>query len=182
LIPDFGKIKGASEFLKRSFARFGIEMDLGAAIAAIAATIRDHGHFGRLITKVDPSFRQTFYDAVRPNLTFVAWPLDRYIIAAQQTAEREQLPTLMADGTLQAYQVPTAITDEAKFAENLMAKSLAKRALTVKCSKCGVEETFYGLDGDTKAAILMKVRKAGWVYTPVVETETCPNCVVIVAN
>jgi len=169
---DFGKIQGDSAFLKKIMAKLGIPLSINEAIAALSATIRDHAHFQRLITETDPSFRQSFYDSVRPHLTFRAKPLDVYIADAQQQAEREKLPTLMPDGTLQEFKPAQDVLT----AQKAMAQAIAKRTLTLTCSKCTKEESFPTIGEETPVAVIMKARRAGWVYNPVTMTEHCPAC------
>lgn len=173
MVVDFAKLSGDTAFLKKAMAKFGITLSINDAIASMSATIRDHEHFQRLITEAEPSFRQSFYDSVRPHLKFRAKPLDVYIADAQQMAEREKLPTLMPDGTLREFRPASDVESVQK----AMAASIASRHFVLTCSKCTKQETFYAVGLETPVAVIMKARKVGWMYDPVLKNETCPNCV-----
>jgi hypothetical protein len=175
MIPDLAKMRGEEAFLKKAMAKFGIKLNIADAIGALASTIRDHAHFERLITEAEPEMRQEFYDSVRPHLKFRAKPLDVYISDAKQMAEREQLP-ILADGKLLPFKPARDVASSVKDAEQAIARGLAERTLRLTCSKCLVEGIFYQVGAETKVGVMMKVRRAGWVYDPVNETETCPQC------
>lgn len=172
MVVDFAKMNGEAFFLKKALAKFGISLNINEAIAQLASTIRDHAHLQRLVTETEPSMRQSFYDSVRPHLKFRAKPMDVYISDAKQMAEREQLPVLQPDGTLQAFKP----TQDVATAQKAMAKAIADRNLTLTCSKCTKEETFYCVGAETPVAVIMKARRVGWVYNPVSLTEQCPDC------
>jgi len=175
-VVDFNKLRGEEAFLKKVLSKFGINLSISDAIAAIAGTIRDHAHFQRLITEAEPKFRQDFYDSVRPHLKFRAKPLDVYVADAQQMAEREQLPMLGLDGQLHPFKPAQDVNTGVKDAEAAIARGLAERILVVKCAKCTTEETFYKVGAETQVGVMMKVRRAGWVFDPETETDTCPTC------
>lgn len=171
-VVDFAKLEGESAFIKKALTKFGINLDIGQAIAQLAGTIRDHNHFQRLITETEPAMRHSFYDSVRPHLKFRAKPLDVYIAEAGQMAEREQLPMLMPDGTLQEFRPAQDVSS----AQKEIAKSVAARNLTLNCTLCTREETFYCVGNETPVTVIMKARKAGWIYNPVSMSEHCPTC------
>lgn len=175
-VVDFNKLRNEEAFLKKSLAKFGIKLNINEAIAALAGTIRDHAHFQRLITEAEPSTRQNFYESVRPHLKFRPKPLDVYIADAQQMAEREKLPVLGPNGELLPFRPAQDVATGVRDAEDAIARSIAESTLTLKCVKCTTEETFYKVGAETKVGVMMKVRRAGWVYDPVTETETCPKC------
>lgn len=172
MVVDFAKLEGEKAFIKKALAKFGIDLDIGQAIAQLASTIRDHAHMQRLVTETSPEMRQSFYDSVRPNLKFRAKPLDVYIADAQQMAEREKLPTLQPDGTLKEFRPASDVIS----VEKAMAAAIAARNLTLTCAKCTKEETFYCVGNETPVAVIMKARRIGWVYNPIMKTERCPEC------
>lgn len=164
-------------FLRGSLKRHGLPVDFGKAIEALAGTIKDHEQFGYLVMQAEPEFRQDFYDAVRPHLSFRAKPLDSYIASAKQRAEREQLPTIDEAGNLKPF---SAAQDASTLrqAEEAISASLAKRTLTLKCSKCTRQSSFSAVGNETPGAVINKARRIGWVYDYKSETprEICPEC------
>ena len=173
---DFQKLRGEEAFLKKALNKFGISLSINDAIAALAGTIRDDAHFQRLIAEADPKIRQEFYDSVQPHLKFRAKPLDVYVADAQQKAEREKLPLIGENGQLLPFRPARDVATGIKDAEEAIARGLAERRLTLTCSKCLAEETFYKVGDETQVGVMIKVRRAGWVYDPERETETCPKC------
>ena len=173
---DFAKQEAEAAFIKKLFNRLGIKATVHEAIGYLAATIRDHAHLTSLLVDTEPSMRQELYDSVRPNLKFRPKPLDVYMAEAAQRAEREQLPILDANGNLQPFKPASDGDTLMKEAEDLLLKELATRTLTLKCARCTAEETFVGLDGETRVAVILKARKKGWIYNPVRQDETCPAC------
>lgn len=144
---------------------------IGAAVAFLADTIRDHKHLETLLTSCSAEERQVLYDGVRAHLKFVPLTLDQYVSRAQNMAEREQLPIMRENGELSAFR-----PGEYESEEYAIAKAIATRTLTLTCSKCTKQEDFLGMAGETKVAIIMKARRVGWIYNPATEKEICPKC------
>ena len=161
-------------FLKGTLRRAGLPSDFSVCVAQLAKKVRDHAHFEQLLTQAEPEFRPQFYEAVRPHLKFRAWPLDAYLASAGQRAERDQLPTMGEDGKLQHFHKTELILD----AEAAIANALAKRALTLVCSKCTATETFPAVGEETAVAVILKARRAGWIYDYTADEpcEICPKC------
>jgi hypothetical protein len=143
-------------------------------IARIAPRVRDHEHLMNKLSTVPAEWKQIVYDILKPNLRFEAWPLHRYMSAAADRAVREMLPTMNTEGKFEHFHKPEIIVD----AEAALARSLAKRTLTLACSKCAEEGKFYGVGEETPIAVMMKARRAGWVYDNTGDTprEICPKC------
>jgi hypothetical protein len=108
------------------------------------------------------------YEALRPNLNFKARRFDDYLIELAQEAERLQLPTVTADGSLAAFKPSQAAfkkpeldapRTEAQIASAALVAEIAKEHLTVACGLCMREETFHGTD---KPEAVKALRKAGW--------------------
>lgn len=175
---DFAKVQNEAAFIKKALAKFGLSMNLNSAIGQLASTIRDHAHLQRLLTEAEPEQRQMLYDSVRPHLKFKAKPLDVYVSDAKQMAEREQLPVMKADGSLEMFRPSEFIVD----AQSALSRAIAARTLTLVCAKCTIGQEFYGMEGETPIAVIMKARRKGWVYDPMTETESCPNCAGVLAN
>src|ERR1700675_2704063 len=154
--------------------RHGLPSDFAVCIGQLAKTIRDHAHFERLLTSIEPDFRYEFYEAVSPHLAFDRWPLDRYVASAGRKAEQQKLPTIDQDGNLRQFHSAEFVID----AEAALARAMAKRALILMCSKCTKEQIFYAVGEETAVAVIMKARKAGWIYDYRVDpgVEICPNC------
>lgn len=171
---DLQKTQSEANYVGRLLKKFGLPSDLGAAIAALAHTLRDHKHLEQLLTSIDPAERQEVYDSIAPHLRFKAKPLDVYVANAGQRAEREQWPVLDEHGNLQAFRPAADVSS----IEKAVAADLASRALTLECAKCTRMETFPAVGMETPADVILKARKAGWIYdylaTP--PREICPHC------
>lgn len=175
-VVDLGKVQKETAFIKKALKHFGLPSTVGEAIAALARTIRDHKHMETLLTETLPEDRQDFYDAIRPHLRFQAKPLDVYVSGAGQMAEREQLPTMDAQGMLHPFKPSADVKSLEKHAGEILAQAIAKRTLTVTCHKCLAQEQFYQVGDETEVGVMIRVRAAGWVYDAHRETETCPKC------
>jgi hypothetical protein len=177
-VIDFGKAQNAAAFLKKTLKNAGLSADFGQAIAAMGRLVRDHRHLERLLTEAGPEIRQELYDALRPNLRFSAHPLDWYVAQAQQRAEREQLPTLDAEGALHPFKPARDVSSAVKEAQDAIAKALAERTLTLTCGKCTRKGVFYAVGKETNVDVILKARKEGWVYDYKHEPprEICPDC------
>ena len=161
------------------------DLDGPGLFAELAAHVRDHAHFLSLLVTCVPEERSNMYNALAPNLRFKAKPLEEYITEARNQAEREQLPWIAEDGTLQQYYPPEVdsqsaidgqIIKDQNTIEGALAPVVAKWRLTVRCKRCTREETFYGAD---KWEAVMAAREAGWIYSLDRQVEYCesyPNC------
>lgn len=78
----------------------------GALVAQLGTLVRDHMHYQILLAACAPSERRIMYEALSPYLRFRPYPLDMYIAAAGQKAEREQQPTIDEDGKFHAFRIP----------------------------------------------------------------------------
>jgi hypothetical protein len=82
-------------------------LDRGAeAVQALAKLVQDHNHFCAILSACDPALRASMYDSMRTYLPFAPYPLDRYVAAAGELAERKQLPVRDAAGNLHPYMPP----------------------------------------------------------------------------
>jgi hypothetical protein len=143
----------------------------GALVQQLGYYVHDHDHFRQLLTQCEPAARSAMYDALSPHLRFEAKPLEDYMIAAKEMAEREQLPQWDAKTqTFAPYKPPEIRTVEAAVAE-----AVAKYALTVTCRKCTRSESFYAT---SKYDAVRTAREAGWVYMDEGQQsyEICPDC------
>lgn len=177
-VVDLAATRQEAGFIGKLLKRCGLPTDLGAAIAALAGTIRDHKHFENLLTSVSAADRQDMYDAIKPHLRFRAKPLDVYIAGVGQRAEREQWPTVAPDGSLKAFKPALDVASIKKDVENMIAAQMAKRTLTLFCTKCTAQESFHAIGEETRVAVVMRARKAGWIYDYTVDPgrEICPKC------
>lgn len=158
--------------------RYGLPTDFGDAIAQLAHTIRDHKHFETVLTGSGPKERQELYDAVVPHLRFTPKALDQYVADAGQMAERQQLPVQDEKGNLHPFKAATDASSARKYAEDVLLAAMAKRTLTLTCSKCLREEQFYQIGAETEVDTILKARRAGWIYDYKADpaVEICPVC------
>ena len=182
---DLGQSERQASFVKKVMVAAGLSVNFAAAIAHLSAEyVRDHDHFSRLLTEMEPSLRHEMYEAMRPHLKFAPWPLDQYIAHAQQMAEREQLPMLSPTGKLLAFKPAQDVSTGVKQAQAILERELADRTLFLHCAKCTTEAVYYGHESQTKADVVIKARRDGWVYDPqgasdatgFNPTEICPAC------
>lgn len=147
-------------------------------VQGIAKKVTDHDHFRQLLTRWEPGERQIIYETLRPHLKFRPKPLDVYLMEAKDLAERKQLPTIAADGTLSEYKSPEVglrkIAGSA-ILEDIETSRSGGRKLFVTCAKCTKQEAF---TGTTLVDAATHARTAGWKYQEVdgKPTETCPEC------
>jgi hypothetical protein len=175
---DLGASRNEADFVSKMLKRFGLPTDIGACIAALAGTIRDHKHFERLLTEAPPADRQDLYDALIPHLQFTPKPLDVYVANAGQRAEREQWPVLGPDGMLMPFKPAADVSSLEKDVQEMIAAAMAQRRLMLTCSKCLREETFHAVGEETRVAVVIRARKKGWVYDYASNPprEICPKC------
>lgn len=176
-----------NHFLKSNgFA--GLEQ-AGSLMTQLAYLIRDHGHFRSMLNSCEPAERRHMYDALAPNLSFQAKPLDVYMSELAQAAEREQLPTLGEDGHFKPFKTPELVSQadtqektDGAIATAAVAEAIARERLWVVCTVCTREDVFRGV---TKQDAVEDARKAGWrharKHSPDSEdseaVEVCPACV-----
>lgn len=177
-VVDFARVEKEAAFLKKALKHFGLNFDLGDAIKAMAKRVRDHKHLETILSQEDPETRQQVYDSIRPHLRFTAHPLDHYISQAGEMAEREQLPVLGEDGKLYPFRPARDVSSAVKDAEEAIAREIASRRLTLTCAKCLREDEFYGVGKETNVDVILKARRAGWIYDYRTDpaAEICPKC------
>jgi len=177
-VANLSHLHTDAKALTKLLGRRGLPTDFNEAIAQLARTIRDHEHFERILSGIDPAERHDFYEAVAPHLRFKAKPLDVYVSDAGQRAERDQLPTMGPDGAVREFRPGCDVATLNRAAEDAIAKALAERTLTLTCKRCPRQESFPAIGRETKVDAILKARKAGWVYhfKAKVPYETCPDC------
>lgn len=131
--------------------------------------MRSHDDFRQLLNKVLPQYRRDAYESLRPYLSFEPKPLDVYIAELGQDAERRQLPTLNADGTLRPFRAGDLAVGQAA-----LDAAAGQPVLTMTCSKCTRQAQFHG---ERKVDAVMAARLAGWAYDSFEGgREICPSC------
>lgn len=175
-IVDFAKHAREEKDVKGLLKRRGLPTDFGDAIRMLARTIRDHKHFESILTSCGPEERQMLYEGVRAHLRFIPKALDQYVSSAGEMAEREQLPILGPDGNLLPFRPAQDVASSMKDAQEALNQAIAKRTLTVTCSKCTRQAQFHQIGNETHVDVVIKARKAGWIYDPAGDCEICPEC------
>jgi len=177
-VIDLANTAKEAGFVAKALKRFGLPSDIGAAIAALASTVRDHRHFETLLTSCDPEERQMLYDSCLPHLRFTAKPLDVYVASAGRMAERLQLPVLGPNGELLEFRPAHDVSSIEKAAEQALAAELAKKTLILTCAKCTHQQSFVAGGNETPVDVILKARRAGWVYDHIAQParEICPKC------
>lgn len=170
-VIDLGAASQEFRYISGLLRRLGLPTSLNEAIKQLAATIRDHKHLETILTSCSPEERGVLYESVRPHLKFFPWPLDRYVSAAGQRAEREQWHVMGEDGKLQEFKPAHDVAT----AQKILASQLAERTLTLTCKKCAKEEKFYQIGMETAVDVRMKALKAGWILVPEVICQDCPT-------
>lgn len=138
-----------------------------AAMMGLAQGITDHDKFRRMLVKVEPDKRRSCYETMKHLVPFKVKPLDAYLIQAGEIAEREQQPTIDAEGRLQEFKVPE-VGNKLIDAAN---KALGTGTATLTCQQCTVQEKF---TGETKVAAHIKAVDAGWAFRS--EKWYCRKC------
>ena len=156
-------------FLKKALRSRGLPEEFGQAIAFLAGQIRDHDHLAQMLTSMEATDRVDFLESVRPHLKFRAKPLDVYVSAMGQRAEREQWPVQDAEGKLHEFK-PAA---DVATAEKAIAQAIASRTLNLTCSKCLTFDSFPMIGMETAVDVRRKALAAGWTLHP---KEICPTC------
>lgn len=159
--------------------------DGAGLMASLGFLVENHEHLRTLFARCEPEERRSMYDALTPYLHFQAHSLDWYIARSAEKAERDQLPTIEADGSLKWPSDKTAptfggqsvdtIAKDLADAQTAVNDQLAKYHLTLTCRKCTREESF---TGDRKADAVLNARLAGWTYDEIKGDgrEICPAC------
>lgn len=173
-VIDLANSAKEAGFVRSALKRFGLPSDFGAAIAALASTIRDHKHFETVLTSCGPEERQLLYDSCLPHLRFTAKPLDVYVASAGRMAERMQLPVIGPNGELREFRP----AQDVRSAEKAIAAELAKKTLTLTCAKCTRKQSFVAVGEETPVDVILKARREGWVYDHIAQPprEICPHC------
>lgn len=147
--------------------------------------VDDHDHLMSLLSRCEPEMRVSMYNSLTPYVRFKAKPLDVYLSAAADLAQRQQLPTIDAEGNIKEAAAPydTAKYDpdelqrrkDTAIAQEVVSGAFSKFHLAMKCRSCTKEEVF---DGETKAEAVFFARRAGWVYYEHegASREICPDC------
>ena len=143
-------------------------------VQQLATCIMDHDHFRRLLTKCDPEVRLMMYETLAPRLRFEAKTLGDYMIESALEAEKQQWPTVAADGTLLPFKTANIETDE-YVAERAIKEAMAKERLWLICKKCLAEAVFVG---ERRIDCIKEARASGWTYSEINGTgrEVCPKC------
>lgn len=177
-VIDLANSAKEAGFVRKALKRFGLPSDFGAAIAALASTIRDHRHFETVLTSCDPEERQMLYDSCRPHLKFTAKPLDAYVASAGRMAERLQLPVIGPNGELLEFRPAQDVKSAEKSAEDAVAAEIAKKTLILVCAKCTRQQSFVAVGNETPVDVILKARREGWVYDHIAQPprEICPQC------
>lgn len=177
-VIDLANSTKEAGFVRNALKRFGLPSDFGAAVAALASTIRDHRHFETILTSCEPEERQMLYDSCLPHLKFTAKPLDVYVASAGRMAERLQLPVVGPNGELLDFRPARDVRSTVKAAEDALAAETAKRTLTLTCAKCMRQQSFAAVGQETHVDAVMKARREGWVYDHIAQPprEICPKC------
>ena len=147
-------------------------------LTRLAVKIRDHKDLETKLTSAPPQLRTLIYETLKPNLKFKPWPLDRYVASAGRMAEREQLPVMDASGMLHEFQPARDARTVKMDVEDILTAALAKRTLVLTCAKCTRQQTFFGVGDETPVAVVLKARRAGWIYDYKADppVEICPAC------
>lgn len=150
-------------------------------VSQLGYLVKDHEHFRRMLEACEPAERPAMYDAMSPSLRFPAKPLDVYLAETRAKAEREQLPILMADGSLRAFNPteissqPPALSDQQKhelaIAQNAIAAAGAPKTLTLICARCTKAASF---PGTFTSDCARDAYAAGWRRKE--GKDYCPEC------
>lgn len=171
-VVDLAKVRREASAMGVLLRRHGLPTDVNEAMKMLAKmVVRDHKHLRTLLTSCKPEERHNFYEALRPNLSFIPKPLDVYIAEAGQMAEREKLPQVDAEGKLHEFSPAQDIAS----AEKAIANAIAEKILTLICSKCLTEEQFPQVGMETAVDVRVKALKAGWILVPDVICPRCPS-------
>lgn len=130
----------------------------------LAFMVKSPQQFKAMLAKVEPENRRIAYESMAPFLSFRPAPLSDYMTQLKQDAEHDRLPTFDPES---GEVVPFSPARNAKTAE----ESLATKYLTLTCSKCTVQATFFG---ETVVEAAIKAREKGWFHDH--EREICPKC------
>lgn len=78
---ELAKASGSRAEVNEALARTGFcQLNDPDLVHQLAFMVEDHDHFGRVLRKIEPSRRNTAYEAMRPYLRFEAKPLYIYLL------------------------------------------------------------------------------------------------------
>ena len=137
-----------------------------ALLDQLAALVKDHDDFQRLLWKTESAERPNAYWALKPRLRFQAKPLEDYLSASREWASA-------------AYSRSAAGKPLEARAQAAVENAGALGVLTVQCCRCKGKERFRG---KTMVDAIARARAAGWVYLPASEEEICQTCQTHEAN
>lgn len=167
---------GRAEQINRALGKAGLPQlrEAASLFSVFAYAIRTDEQFKKLLAKVEPDKRHVCYNALRGKLHFKVRSLEDYMLEIKQDAEREQLPTLSADGTQVIPFSPARDANTAR-AEKLVAQKWA----TLTCYKCTGMQDF---PGNTPIEARIAAVKAGWVRDKERDEWICPECPAVRPN
>ncbi|HEX3851787.1 MAG TPA: hypothetical protein VHW01_12520 [Polyangiaceae bacterium] len=169
-----GRSDGETRAINRELGNHGLgQLGDGGLMAQLGFLVADHTHFRALLNKCEPTERVAMYNALRPNLSFTAKPLDVYISELGDIAERKQLPTVTPEGTFAPFRPAEIKTGELAVAQNAIAHAVARVWLEVVCARCTRTEHFPGV---TAREAESACRAAHWVWDRERDEEICPAC------
>lgn len=120
-----------------------------------------HQYLQDALNECDHADRVAMYEALRPRLKFKALPLGTY---EARIAEKAGAMVTRGHARVEGSTPKPVEVGEPQASAKL------------RCHACEVIEKF---DGATPVDALSKARQAGWVKTPELDEETCPNCKLI---
>jgi hypothetical protein len=161
--------------------------DSSGLLPRLGFLVQDHEHLRSLLARCEPENRSSMYDSLKPYLRFTPRSLDVYIAESKERAERQQLPTVDADGNVNfnskltptidqevAAITPTLDQEATAIVQRVVGDAVAKWTLEVTCRKCTKFATFSGI---RKADAVDAARDAGWAYDSWRDgSEICPDC------
>ena len=177
-VVDIGRTEREVSLMKGTLRRNGITDDIAQAVGLLASTIKDDAALSRLLGEIPVEEKREVYEAVKPHLSFKPKPLDVYVAEAGQRAEVDQLPVLDVWGNIVPFTPARDASSAVKDAENALAAAIAESTLILRCAKCTQVEKFYGVGCETKVDVILKARRAGWIYDYLADppVEICPKC------
>ena len=160
-MPSDKQIRDEKALLEGKLRRLGMPPDINEGIKQLSFMIRDDAHLSDLLADIDVAMKASFYEEVRPHLRFKPKPLDYYVGASAKRAEREQLPTIDAEGKLHPFK---SASDAASIhiANNAIAEAIAKRTLILTCAKCTKQQSFAAADDESSSAVEPASGPNGW--------------------
>ncbi len=160
--------------IRELFARTGMDhIDRPSDLFAhVAFNLKDHDEFRRVLDKTPIERRRQAYEILKPHLSFEARPLGVYLAENADEAERRQLPTIGADGSLIPFRTTVVESPEFRLQQAISA-AVHKHHLQMTCAKCSKQEQFHG---GRQIDAVEAARAAGWKYDAVAIAEICAAC------